>query len=481
MSYSKLDIIKSLLWKLMEKCSVQGVSFIVTIILARILSPEEYGIVAIVTIFLHFSNILIEGGFSTALIQKKGYDNKDFSTIFFFSLIVAFVIYILLYISSNSIAFFFNEPQLTSVIKVLSINLFFCAINSIQKAYVSKKLLFKKMFLCSLLAAVFSGIIGIYLAWRGWGVWALVYYSLVSQLLITVFMWLSIEWRPMFVFSISSFKRLFDYGWKILTTHLIISIFKNIRSIIISKFYSAAMLAYFDKGKQLPALAMDNINTSIQTILFPVFSEVQDDRVKVKSMVRRSIKTNCLFIFPLMIGLFVMAEPLVIAIYTDKWSSMVPFVQIFALSFILMPMQLANIEAIKSLGYSNITLKLEIIKKVIEVIILVISAYLGVLAIAWGVVIYNFICLFINLYPNTKLLNYSFKEQVYDFMPQLLSAIVMGCFVYLVSYIQVNIIIKLFIQFFVGVVSYFVICRTFNLESFKYIYILIRKDSNDKN
>lgn len=459
----------------MEKCSVQGVSFIVTVVLARILSPEEYGIVAIVTIFLHFSNILIEGGFSTALIQKKGYDNKDFSTIFFFSLAVAFVVYLLLLISSESIAFFFNEPQLSSVVKVLGLNVFFCAINSIQKAYVSKKLLFKKMFISSLLAAVFSGILGIYLAWNGYGVWALVFYSLISQFLITSFMWFSVRWRPLFVFSNSSFKRLFDYGWKILTTHLIISFFANIRSIIISKFYSASMLAYFDKGKQLPALAMDNINSSIQTILFPVFSEVQDDRAKVKSMVRRSIRTNCLFIFPLMIGLIVMAKSLVIAIYTEKWLLMIPFVQIFALSYILMPMQLANIEAVKSLGYSNITLKLEMIKKVIEVIILVISAYFSVFAIAWGVVIYNFICLFINLYPNTKLLNYSFKEQICDFIPQLLSAIVMGFFVHLVTYLQINIIMKLLIQFLIGVISYFIICKIFKLESFRYIYKSIKR------
>ena len=475
MPYSKLDVVKSLLWKLLEKCSVQGVSFIVTIILARILSPDEYGIIAIVTIFLHFSNILIEGGFSTALVQKKGYDNKDFSTIFFFSLAVALIIYILLFLFSESIAIFFNEPQLISVIKVLGINVFFCAVNSIQKAYVSKKLLFKKMFISSLLAAVFSGIIGIFLAWRGLGVWALVFYSLISQVLITLFMSVFIKWRPMLVFSKKSFKRLFDFGWKIMTTHIIISIFTNIRSIIISKFYSAAMLAYFDKGKQLPALAMDNINSSIQTILFPVFSESQDDRAKVKNMVRRSIKTNCLFVFPLMVGLIVMSEPLVITIYTEKWSFMIPFVRIFALSYILMPMQLANIEAIKSLGYSNITLKLEIIKKVIEVIILVVSACMGVLAIAWGVVIYNFICLFVNLYPNTKLLNYSFKEQMNDFIPQLLAAIIMGCLVHCVIYFPLNIIIKLIIQFVVGVISYYIICKIFNLESFRYIYKSIKK------
>lgn len=475
MAFSKVEVIKSLLWKLLEKCSVQGVSFIVTVILARILSPDEYGIVAIVTIFLHFSNILIEGGFSTALIQKKGYDNKDFSTIFYFSLATATIIYAILFVSSGAIASFFNVPQLIPIIRVLGITVFFCAINSIQKAYVSKKLLFKKMFYSSLVAAVISGGIAIFLASNGWGVWALVYYSLISQTLMTAVMWFFVKWRPILTFSKDSFKKLFSFGWKIMTTHVIISIFANIRSIIISKFYTATMLAYFDKGKQLPALAMENINSSIQAILFPVFSEAQDDKSKVKRMIRRSIRTNCLFIFPMMVALVVMAETLVVTIYTEKWIMMVPYVQIFAISYILMPMQLANIEAIKSLGYSDITLKLEIIKKIIEVAILVISSIMGVLAIAWGVVIYNFICLFINLFPNTKLLNYSFKEQLQDFVPQLLTAISMGVCIFLTTYIPVDNIILLLIQFIVGILSYFLICKSSRMESFEYVYKSIRK------
>ena len=210
MAFSKVEVVKSLAWKLLEKCSVQGVSFIVSVILARILSPDEYGIVAIVTIFLHFSNILIEGGFSTALIQKKGYDNKDFSTIFYFSLAIAAIIYAILFASAEAIASFFNEPQLISVIKVLGITVFFCAINSIQKAYVSKKLLFKKMFYSSLVAAVISGGVAIFLAWKGWGVWALVFYSIISQILITTVMWFTVKWRPILAFSKDSFKKLFN-------------------------------------------------------------------------------------------------------------------------------------------------------------------------------------------------------------------------------------------------------------------------------
>ena len=474
MAHSKKDVVKSLIWKLLEKCSVQGISFIVTVILARLLSPEEYGIIAIVTIFLHFSNILIEGGFSTALIQKKGYDNKDFSTIFYFSIAVAAVIYVILCISSGFIASFFNEPQLNTVIKVLGVNVFFCAINSIQKAYVSKKLLFKKMFLSSLIAAIFSGGIAILLAMKGWGVWALVFYSIISQVLITGVMWFTVKWRPIWVFSTTSFKSLFNFGWKIMTTHVIISIFTNIRSIIISKFYTAKMLAFFDKGKQLPGLAMENINSSIQTILFPVFSEAQDDREKVKRMVRRSIRTNCLFVFPMMVALAVMSDVLVVTIYTEKWIMIVPYMQIFAISYILIPMQLANIEAIKSLGYSNITLKLEIIKKIIEVIILIISSTLGVLAIAWGVVIYNFICLFINMQPNIKLLSYSIKEQIKDFAPQLFASLLMGACIFAVSYCPIGNIPQIFLQIFIGLISYFMICKIFKLESFKYIYKSIK-------
>lgn len=474
MGYSRSVILKSFIWKLLEKTSVQGVSFIVTIILARLITPEEYGLVALIMIFISLANVIIDGGLNTALIQKNESDNVDFSTIFFFSILISIFLYILLFFLSPIIAGFYSQPQLIPIIRILGINLIFFSFNSIQRAYVSKNMLFKKLFYSGFIAVLISGFIGIVLAYKGYGVWALVIQSILSQLFITIVMWFTVKWRPQFVFSYQRFKTLFDYGWKIFGTNLIIALFVNIRSLIIGKMFTPCTLAFFDKGKQFPSIIMDNINTSIQTILFPVFSNEQDDRIRVKSIMRRSIKTSTLFIFPLMIGLMVTAKPLILILLTEKWISIVPFIQIFSIAYLLKPIQTANVEAIKSLGYSNITFKLELIKKVVELIILVISVFLGVYAIAWGVVVYNFISLFINLYPNIKLLNYGFKEQFGDILPMFFISLLMGLIIYFIQYLHISNLLILIIQFVLGVFVYSLLCYLFKLDSFLYLLNLIK-------
>ena len=287
-------------------------------------------------------------------------------------------------------------------------------------------------------------------------------------------MWYTIKWRPVLSFSSKSFHNLFSYGWKVLVTNFITTLFVNIRGLIIGKFYSPVSLAYFDRGQQMPNLLMSNIVSTIQSILFPVFSSEQDNKEHVKYMVRRSIKTTCLFIFPILIGLLVASENFVIVFYTEKWISIVPFIRIFCIAQILMPIQIVNIQAIMSLGYSNIILKLEIIKKIIEISILVVSMYWGVMAIAAGMVLYNFISLFINLYPNKKLLNYGAFEQVADVMPSLLIAIIMGGGIYSLNLLQMQPLILLITQIIVGIVIYFTICYLFRIESFFYILKMLK-------
>lgn len=474
MAINRSGVIKSFIWKLLERTSVQGISFIVTIVLARLLTPNEYGLVALIMIFISFANVIIDGGLNTALIQKKDSNNIDFSTIFYFSLFVAFVLYTILFFVSPLIAGFYKQPELIPIIKVLGISLFFYAFNSIQVAYVSKNMLFKKLFYSSLISVLISGSIGIVMAYKGYGVWALVMQSILSQLLITITMWFTVKWRPQLIFSKKSFKILFDFGWKIFATNITISIFVNIRGLIIGKMYTPATLAFFDKGRQFPALVMNNINTSIQTILFPVFSNAQDDRVAVKSMMRRSIKTSTLFIFPMMIALIIAAKSIILLLLTEKWISVVPFIQIFSIAFLLKPIQTANVEAIKALGYSNITLKIEIIKKIIEVIILIVSILYGVYAIAWGVVLYNFISLFINLYPSAKLLNYKYKEQFSDILPAFVISLFMGLLIYALQLLNMSVLMTLIIQFVIGVIVYFTTCYLFKIESFIYFINLAK-------
>lgn len=469
MSYSRKVLIGSTIWKLLERFSSQIVSFVVSIVLARILVPEDYGIITILLIFIHLANVIVDGGLNTALIQKKDADNVDFSSILYVSMVIATILYFVLFFTSPLVAKFYGNEKLVPLLRVLSISLFFNSFNAIQRAYVSKHMLFRKLFYSSLGAVVLSGVCGIVLANKGYGAWALVWQQLVSNIATSSIMWLTIKWRPEKVFSLASFKGLFNYGWKIFCTNIIIALYDNIRSLIIGKVYSPASLAYFDRGKSLPALFMDNINTSIRTVLFPALSSEQDDRTRVKQMMRRSMKLNCYVTFPLLVGLFVVAESLVLVLLTDKWLDAVPFIRIFCIAYLLMPVQQSNIEVIKALGYSGVTLKLEIIKKIIEGTILIISFFINVYAVAWGVVIYNAICLFVNLYPNRKFLNYKVTEQLLDITPTFIVALLMGVCSWLIYWFDFNNIITLVIQVLVGCFSYILFSILFKLDSFLYL------------
>ena len=288
-------------------------------------------------------------------------------------------------------------------------------------------------------------------------------------------MFVTVKWRPDLSFSLASFKTLFDYGWKIFLSNFMISLFVNIRSLIIGKFYTPAYLAYFERGKQMPTLIMENINTSIQTVLFPVFSAQQGNLQQIRNMVSRSIKTSSLVIFPLLVGLFVTAKPLIITMLTEKWLTAVPFVQIFCIAYLFMPLQIANLEAMKAIGRSDIFLKLEMIKKVLEVSILVISVFINVYAIAIGVAIYNFLCIFINTYPNKKLIGYTTRQLWTDIYPPLLASAAMGGLVFFLTYLPLGNLAILSLQVITGIIIYLAICVTFKLESFTYIRETILK------
>lgn len=474
MSFSRGQIVKSFFWKLLERSGAQIITFIVSIILARLLEPSEYGIIAIITIFINLANVIIDGGLNTALIQKKNADDVDFSTILYFSLLLSVIVYLLLFFTAPAIASFYNNEQIIPVLRVLGLSIIFCAYNSIQRAYVAKHLLFKKLFWCSLIGIAFSGIIGVIMAYNGFGVWALVAQSMSNQILTTFAMCLLIKWKPVRVFSVDRFKDLFNYGWKIFATNFIIALYNDIRGIVIGKLYQPASLAFFDRGKQFPSLIMVNVNASLQTILFPVLSDEQDRRDRVKSIMRRSTTISCFFIFPLLVGLFVVAKPLILVLLTEKWLPVVPFLQIFCIAYMLMPMQIANMEAVKSMGYSNITLKLEIVKKIVEAVILVISFMIGIEAIAWGVVVYNAICLFINLYPNIKLIDYKISEQIKDVLPSLVVSLLMGASVYWIQYLSLPLLVMLLCQTVLGVIVYFCLSKWFKVEAFCYLYDFAR-------
>lgn len=475
MAFSRSTLINSTIWKLLERFSSQAVSLVVSIVLARLLMPSDYGIVAIVLVFINLSNVIIDGGLNTALVQKQNADNIDFSTIFIICMGLALFIYLILYFTAPFIAKFYDNELLIPVLRVLSINLFINSLNSIQRAYVSKHMLFKKLFICSFVSVVVSGVIGILMAYYGYGVWALVAQYLFSSATTAIIMWFTVKWRPIFVFSIDKFRGLFDYGWKIFLTNFIIAIYEDIRSLVIGKMYNPASLAYFDRGKQFPNLMVSNVSSSLQTVLLPAISDIQDDRARVKQLMRRSMNLTHFFILPLLIGLMAAAEPFVVCLLTEKWIDAIPFLRIFCIAFMMMPIQSFNMCAIKALGYSGTTLKLEIMKKIIEAIILIVSFSIGVYAVAWGVVLYNFICIFINLYPNQKYLNYSVVEQIGDMIPILIPCICMGAIVYSVGFLGFSNLVTLILQFAIGFLSYILFCKIFRLETLDYVLSMLNK------
>ncbi|MFR3567545.1 MAG: lipopolysaccharide biosynthesis protein [Paraclostridium sordellii] len=467
--YEKEKIIKSLVWKLMERGGVQGIQFVIQILLARLLTPQDYGSIAIISIFITIANVFVQSGFNTALIQKKDTDELDYSSVFYLSMFVAFTIYIILFISAPLIADFYGIDNLKVVIRVISITLFFGAYNSIQNAIVAKHMEFKKLFFSSTGAVFVSGIIGIILAYSGFGVWALVAQQLVNQITISIILLFILKWHPKLIFSFERIKALFNYGCKLLVSALIDTFYMNIRSLIIGKMYSPAMLGFYNRGDQFPQLIVSNINGSIQSVMLPALSSQQDNVEKVKNMMRRGIVTSSFIIFPTMVGLAIVAKPLVSIVLTDKWILCVPFLQIFCISYALWPIHTANLQAINAMGRSDIYLKLEIIKKIIGMIILVISLFYGVYGIAVGTLISGIVSTFINSYPNQKLLSYSYVEQMKDIMPSFSISALMGIITYSIRIFNMGNMMTLIVQIIVGFISYVLLAKIFKLECYVYL------------
>lgn len=468
-------VIQSMLWKLLEQFCSQGVSFIITIILARLLMPSDYGIIAIILVFINLAKVIINGGLNTALIQKKDADQIDFSTILWFCMFISVVFYGILFFTAPYVASLYNNELLCKVLRVLSLIIFFNSFNSIQQAYVSRHMLFRKLFYVNAVAVLVSGGVGIVMAYSGYGVWALVAQSMLSAIACSVLMWFSIKWRPTFDFSTQRFKGLFNYGWKIFMMEFIIAIYQDIRSLIIGKMYQPSALAFFDRGKSLPSLVMNNVIYSINAVLLPAFSNEQDNKYRVKQMMRRSVQVSHLFVLPLLIGFFFTSKEIVFLLLTEKWLPAVPFIQIFCVAMILMPIQNINLTAIKSLGYSGITLKLEIVKKVLEAVILIISFLINVYAVAWGIVLYNLLCVFINLRPSKRIVNYGIGEQIKDLIPTLFAALIMGGVIFMLSFLPLPVPGLLIIQILLGVVVYWLSVRTLKIESYYYLLDYIKK------
>lgn len=481
MAQIKDKVVGGLLWKFLERISTQGVTFVLQIILARLLLPEEYGLIAMINVFIALANIFVTSGFSTSLIQKKDADDLDFSTILWSSLAVSVFLYVILYFAAPFIASFYEMPQLVPVTRIYSISLIFLAYNSIQQAYVSRKMLFRKMFYSTLFGSILSGIIGIVFAYLNFGIWSLVSQYTLNIIFNIIILQCIIDWKAKLVFSWNRAKKLMKYGSNILGAAFVGQLFEELRQLLIGKYYTAADLAYFNRGRALPTLISSNIEASINQVMFPAMSDYSDKPLEIKNMVRRSIQVSSFVMYFFMTLLAVASRPIIILLLTEKWAPAVPYMQMICISSMIAIMSTANMQAIKAIGRSDIVLKLEFWKKPAFLIILFCAVQHSVYAVALTMPIYSLYAAIVNMWPNKKLLNYSIVEQFRDQMPAVLLAGVSAVVSFPLFYLDVNQYIIMILQIATCSILYFGLSYIFRVETYEYLirsvrnYIMNRK------
>lgn len=471
----KSKTISGLLWKFAERIGAQAITFILSIILARLLTPSDYGAIAILLIFITFADVFVNAGFGSALIYKKGADNLDFSSVFYFNFIFSVFVYAVIYLAAPYITSFYNIPILQPTLRVLALRIPVAAINSVQQAYVSRNMQFKKFFYSTLTGTAVSAVVGIIMAYNGYGVWSLVGQYLSNAIINTLVLFSVISWRPQLMFSFQRLRSLFNYGWKLLFSSLLDNGYQSLNSLLIGKFYTPTDLAFFDTGQKFPMVIVNNINSSISSVLFPALASEQDKPERVKAHTRKAIQISSYIMWPMMLGMAVCADNIISLVLTNKWLPAVPYLQIACITYGLWPIHTANLQAINAMGRSDIFLKLEIIKKVISITVLLISIQYGVMAVALSGIFIGVISTFINAYPNGYLLKYTYSEQIRDILPSFLCASVMALAVYFSDKFVDYIYFKLMIQVGVGILIYVIISKIFNLDSFEYLVVLLKQ------
>lgn len=461
-------IVNNFIWRFAERCGAQLVTFVVSIVLARILMPEDYGTVALVTVFTTIMQVFVDSGLSTALIQKKDADDLDFSSVFYFNFAVCIILYLIMFYAAPVIASFYEMPELVSIVRVISLTIVISGVKGVQQSYVSRNMLFKRFFYATIGGTIFSAFLGIAMAYLGFGVWAIVAQQLSNTAIDTLILWITVKWRPKLMFSWERLKGLLGFGWKMLASGLLDTVYNNLRNLLIGKIYSSSDLAFYNQGDKFPKLIVTNINTSIDSVLLPAMSNEQDNREKVKNMTRRSIMVSCYIMAPLMIGLACCATSVVTLILTQKWLPCVFYLQIFCVTYMFYPIHTANLNAIKAMGRSNLFLKLEVWKKVIGMFLLLSTMFISVEAMAYSLLISTLASMIINSWPNKKLLSYSFLEQMKDILPSILLAVCMGVVVYLIGFLPAPTLPLLIIQVICGGAIYLLGSALLELEPYEY-------------
>lgn len=469
MSFSlRQKTLAGLLWSFIETIARQGIAFIVGVILARLLSPREFGVIGMITIFISVSQAFIDSGFTQAIIRKKDCSQTDLSTVFYFNLAVGILFYLLLFFSAGAISRFFNEPQLKQIVQVLGIGLIFNAFSIIQTAQLIRRIDFKLQTRVSVAASLASGVVGIAMAYAGCGVWSLVVQDLSERAAISLLLWVWHKWKPSWVFSGDSFKELFSFGWKLLVSGLLDTAYRNVFSLIIGKYFSAEALGYYTRADQFRSLPSQNISDVVHRVSYPVLSTMQDDIPRLKAGYKKLIKNTMLITFVLMLGLAAVAKPMVLTLIGEKWLPSVVYLQLLCFSGMTYPLQALNLDILKVLGHSDLFLRLEIIKKALAVPLILIGIWLGIKAMILGMIVASLIAYYLNSYWSGKLIGYSMLEQVKDILPSFLLAATMAFIVYLVGIpLKVSAPLELLIQLALGAGLTVGIAELFHLDNYQ--------------
>jgi len=467
----------ALFWSFLERIGQQGTQFIIGIVLARLLLPAQFGLIAMLTIFMAIAQSFIDSGFGQALIQKQDATHIDECSIFYFNILVGFLAAGLLCLAAPWIASFYNQPLLISLTCALSLNMVINAFGLVQTTLLTKHIDFKTQLKVSVIATVISGAISITMAFNGFGVWSLVAQSLSSNLFRAALLWSFNTWRPSLAFSFIALRCMFAFGSKLLCAGLIATIFDNIYLIVIGKMFSASDLGFYSRAKGLQQLPVSNISTIISRVTFPVFSSMQGDKPRLKRSFRKALLTLAMVNFPIMIGLAIVARPLVLVLLTDKWLPCVPYLQLFCVVGILYPLHAINLNVLIAQGRSDLNLRITVLKNFLKVLLLAITWRWGIEAILWGQITLSLLCYFVNTHYTAVLIKYSVREQIYDLSPYLGVAGIMGIGVYALEYaITGNVVLLLVAQVAMGITLFIGLCCLFRLLAFKEAWQICRQN-----
>lgn len=474
MSETRSKMASGFIWRFLERFGAQGVTFVVSIILARLIDPEVYGSLALVTVLTSILQVFVDSGLGNALIQKKDADEVDFSSVFFFNLAVCSTLYVLLFLFAPLIAQFYNNPELTPVIRVLGLTIVISGLKNVQQAYVTRNLLFKKFFFATLGGTIGAGVIGIWMAYHGYGIWALVAQYIFNHAVDTAILWITVKWRPVKSFSTNRLQGLIRYGWKLLAASLFDTLYNNLRTLVIGKKYSEEDLAFFNRGHYLPSLLASNVSSSIDSVLFPSLSKIQDNTAELKKLTKRSIRVSSYVMFPFMMGLAVCGEQIIKVLLSEKWLPALPYLRIYCFYYAFYTMDTTNLNAIKATGRSDIYLKIEVAKKVIGFCVIAITMWISIDAIAYSLVFMAIIGLYLNAFPNKRLIDYGFIDQIKDILPNTFLTIGMGICVIGVKSFTSATSIGLLLQVASGCIAYVLLSIVSKNESYYFVAISIK-------